>query len=113
MPQQILNAVVHKIEKTTSASAMLLLAPAVLDREDQALLSLIEQVQRIYSERSSKQYGEFDASGQTPGIKEHIQQLYANGGAKIGVRPSWRYVKHSGCSLGDEFFASEMPWLSQ
>lgn len=80
MPQQILNAVVHKIEKETTSDAQLILATALLDREDKELHSLVEQVQRIYSERSNKQYGEFDVSGETPGIRAYLEKLYADDG---------------------------------
>lgn len=75
MPHQILHAVVHKIQKQQNAEATLVTAADPLDPNDPALLDLVEQLSAIYGSRTNKSYGEFDATGATPGIQAEVQEL--------------------------------------
>lgn len=75
MAQQLLNAVIHKLEKGTGAPAKVIEARACLNVTDVPLKALVEQVHAVYSNRESKSYGKFDSELNAVSAEPHLQVL--------------------------------------
>lgn len=81
MPQELLNAVIHKIDKVAGSPAVLVTAAACLDIVEEPLRALVDQVHTVYANRESKSYGKFDPtltalSAETPlrSLKDQISE---------------------------------------
>lgn len=60
MSLQLVNAIIHKLEKNAGEPAKIVDAKACLDVNDEPLQTLVEQVHSVYVSKESKSYGKFD-----------------------------------------------------
>lgn len=79
MAQQLLSAVIHKLDKIAGAPAHIVEAAACLDVGDAPLISLVGQVQEVYTKREGKSYGKFDPELTAASAEPHLLLLRDNG----------------------------------
>lgn len=75
MAQQLLNAVIHKLEKETGAPAHIIEAQQCLDITDTPLKDLVNQVHAVYANREAKSYGKFDPELNSVSAEPHLSAL--------------------------------------
>lgn len=75
MAQQLLNAVIHKLEKEAGAPANIVEAQQCLDVTDAALKELVDQVHAVYMNREAKSYGKFDPALNAVSAEPHLLAL--------------------------------------
>lgn len=75
MAQQLLNAVIHKLDKETGAPARIVEAQRCLDVTDGPLKDLVTQVHAVYTSRESKSYGKFDPQLNAVSAEPHLEML--------------------------------------
>lgn len=69
------NAVIHKLMREGSEPSVIHEASAVLEVGDAALLTLVSDVHKVYSERSGKSYGKFDPALTPVSSEPHLLKL--------------------------------------
>ncbi len=75
MSQELINAVIHKLNKDTGASSQIVEARTCLDVRDEPLQALVNQVHDVYASRASKSYGKFDPELSPVSAELHLQSL--------------------------------------
>lgn len=81
MAQQLLNAVIHKLDKESGGLSRIVEARACLDIQDEPLQALVNQVHDVYASRESKSYGKFDPELSPVSAETHLQTLRDSSGA--------------------------------
>lgn len=75
MSQQLINAVIHKLDKESGSLSRIVEANACLDVREEPLQALVNQVHNVYSGRESKSYGKFDPDLTPVSAEPHLQSL--------------------------------------
>lgn len=75
MSQQLLNAVIHKLDKEAGAPSRIVEARTSLDIHEEPLQALVNQVHDVYASRESKSYGKFDPELSPVSAELHLQSL--------------------------------------
>jgi nucleoid-associated protein len=75
MTQNLVNAVIHKLEKESGGLSRLVEAQACLNVSDEPLQALVNQVHDVYSGRESKSYGRFDPDLTPVSAEPHLLSL--------------------------------------
>lgn len=75
MSQQLLNAVIHKLDKEAGAPSRIVEARACLDVQEEPLQALVNQVHDVYAGRESKSYGKFDPELSPVSAELHLKLL--------------------------------------
>lgn len=75
MTQNLLNAIIHKLEKESGGPSRIVEAQACLNIADEPLQALVNQVHDVYSGRESKSYGKFDPDLTPVSAEPHLLSL--------------------------------------
>lgn len=78
MTQNLIHAVIHKLEKESSSPSRIVEAVACLDVSEEPLQALVNQVHDVYSGRESKSYGKFDPNLTPVSAEPHLRGLRDN-----------------------------------
>lgn len=78
MSMQLLNAIIHKLEKDAGEPAKIIDAKACLNVSEEPLQALVEQVHTVYQSKESKSYGKFDPDLSPVSAEPHLLLLRDN-----------------------------------
>lgn len=79
MSQQLLNAVIHKLDKVASAPSRIVEARICLDVREEPLQALVNQVYEVYASREAKSYGKFDPELSPVSAESHLRAIREGG----------------------------------